>query len=99
MVAQQLVAGLANVDHQRKILSEAATLNSFDAKIKRLQILETTEESAFALHGNPPPIPVPSEAAAMRSLYKKGSTSYKPFNQDSAAEETRTCFQKEMHLV
>ena len=72
MVAQRLVAGLANVDHQRKILSEAATLTTLDAKIKRLQVLETTEESANALHGNPSSMPsTTSEASAARSQYKR----------------------------
>ena len=77
MVAQRLVAGLANVDHQRKILSEAATLTTLDAKIQRLQVLETTDKAAEALHGNPPGIPSmtsetsASGASAARSQYKR----------------------------
>lgn len=65
MVAQQLVAGLCNADHQRKVLSEATTLSTLALKIERLQVLETTEASAVELHQSPPP----SEAAA--SHYKR----------------------------
>ena len=65
MVAQRLIAGLCNAEHQRKILSEAATLPTLAAKIERLQVLETTEASAIELHQPPPP----SEAAA--SHYKR----------------------------
>ena len=69
MVAQRLVAGLRNVDHQRRILAEAGTLTTLDAKIKRLQLLETTEESAGILRGNVQD--QPSVAAPQRSSYKK----------------------------
>ena len=69
MVAQRLVAGLRNVDHQRKILAEASTLTSLDAKIKRLQLLETTEESAGILHGDVQD--KPAVAAPQRAQYIK----------------------------
>ena len=52
MVVQRLIAGLRNIDHQRKILAEAGTLTTLDAKVKRLQLLETTEESAGMLRGS-----------------------------------------------
>ena len=89
MVAQRLVAGLANVDHQRKILSEAATLTTLDAKIKRLQILETTEESASVLHGGPSaiPAPAPAEVAATRSQYRRDRTN----GGDDKPEEIPLC--------
>ena len=67
MVAQRLVAGLSNPDHQRKVLSEAATLRTLADKINRLQILETTEESATVLHQTQPA----SVAAAQSSSYKR----------------------------
>ena len=67
MVSQRLVAGLSNPDHQRKILSEAATLTPLAEKVKRLQILETTEESATVLHKPP----VSSESAAQHSSYQR----------------------------
>lgn len=73
MVAQRLVAGLANLDHQRKILAEAPTLTTLALKVKRLQLLETTEESASVLQRHPTPTQ-PSEtteASVSRSRYKK----------------------------
>ena len=75
MVSQRLVAGLRNVEHQRKILSEAETLNTLDLKVKKLQLLETTEESAAVLHNRQPNVPASttppiSESAAARSQYK-----------------------------
>ena len=65
-VAERLIAGLRNQDHQRKILSEAATLKTLDEKVKRLQILETTEESASMLH-----TPNNISAAAAASTFQK----------------------------
>lgn len=79
MVSQRLVAGLRNVDHQRKILSEAETLTTLDTKVKRLQLLETTEESAAVLHHRPPNVAIPStsESSAARSQYKQDQTASK----------------------
>ena len=93
MVAQRLVAGLANLDHQRKILSEAATLTTLDAKIKRLQILETTEESAYALHGNPVAVtpPTTSETAAARSQYRQAMNNQRTLDLEGGSEESRIC--------
>ena len=75
MVSQRLVAGLRSVDHQRRVLSEAATLTTLDLKVKRLQLLETTEQSATVLHQRPgensKPTPQTSEACAARSQYKE----------------------------
>ena len=45
MVSHRLTAGLANPDHQSKILSEAKDLNSLDSKVERLVSLETTVEA------------------------------------------------------
>ena len=45
MVAGQMVAGLANVEHQCKILSEATTLTTLEEKFNRLVSLETTDKS------------------------------------------------------
>ena len=52
MVSQRLLAGLSNQEHQRKILAEAPTLITLYDKVKRLQILETTEESVSILKKN-----------------------------------------------
>lgn len=69
-IAQRLVTGLCNQEHQRKIMSEAASLTTLDLKIKRLQVLEATEESSLTIHKPAPP----SEAALIRSQYKARKT-------------------------
>ena len=66
MIEQRLIAGLHNPEHQRRILSEAAALTTLEAKVKRLQVLEATEESAALLNPTPP-----SHASASRSAYKQ----------------------------
>ena len=67
-VAERLIAGLRNQEHQRKILAEADTLTTLKQMVERLQILEATEESASSLNSAAPP----STAAAVRppSTYK-----------------------------
>ena len=87
MVAQRLVAGLNNPDHQRKILSEATTLTTLADKVNRLQILETTEESATVLHQTP----VPSEAAAQHSAYKREKKSTMDGAISSGVDRTTRC--------
>ena len=67
-ISQRLVAGLSNQEHQRKILAEAESLPTLDAKVKRLQILEMTDESSSMLHVPPPKA---SEAGAATSQLKK----------------------------
>ena len=84
-VAQRLVAGLRNQEHQRKLLSEAATLTTLEEKINRLQILEMTEESASTLHVPPA---TSSESAAAKSQYK--SPKPKP-NLQTGDSEVVTC--------
>ena len=44
MVVAQMVAGLANIDHQTKILAEAATLTTLQQKFDRLVSLEMTDQ-------------------------------------------------------
>ena len=84
-VAQRLVAGLRNQEHQRKLLSEAATLTTLEEKINRLHILEMTEESASTLHVPPA---THSEGAAARSQYK--SSKSKPNSQTGDNQATTT---------
>ena len=71
MVAQRLVAGLSNQEHQRRILQEASTLVTLDQKIERLRVFETTEESSSVLHTASTK---PSEAAGGKSLYQRQKT-------------------------
>ena len=87
MVGQRLVAGLFNPEHQRRVLSEAASLTSLDLKIKRLQILESTEESATLLH---PPAP-PAEVAACRSSYKRGQSQPREATNEASTGEAKKC--------
>ncbi len=69
-VAQRLVAGLRNREHTQRILSEASSLVTLEQKIERLQVLDTTAESASSLHHHQSQ--VPSETAAAKSSYKSG---------------------------
>ena len=52
MVAGQMVAGLANMEHQCKILSEATTLTTLEEKFNRLVSLETTDKSTPHLYSD-----------------------------------------------
>lgn len=67
MVAQQLIAGLRDQEHQGRVLSEATTLTTLQLKVERLQSLEATDESTMKLR-IPPQATV---AGAMRSNYKR----------------------------
>ncbi len=49
MVSHQIIIGIRNQDHQAKILAEAHSLVTLEYKIKRMQALETTEDSAIQL--------------------------------------------------
>ena len=87
MVAQRLVAGLSNADHQRKILSEAATLPTLAEKIERLQVLETTEASSIELHQTSPS----SEAAASHFQREKKKKFQQPVPDDENQPNCRWC--------
>ena len=90
MVAQRLIAGLSNAEYQRKILSEAASLSTLDQKIARLQVLETTEESAVELHNISPS----SGAAAtqhQREKKKFASSSRTSPREGDSSEKCRWC--------
>lgn len=45
MVVGQMIAGLANLEHQSRLLAEAASLVSLEQKFNRLVCLETTDKS------------------------------------------------------
>ena len=45
MVTGQMIAGLANLEHQSRILAEAASLISFEQKFNHLVYLKTTDKS------------------------------------------------------
>ena len=56
MISGQMIAGLANIEHQSKILAEAAMLDSLQKKFDRLVSPETTDQSTSHLQT---PIPTP----------------------------------------
>ena len=88
MIAQQLIAGLFNHDHQSKILSEAASLPTLREKIDRLQALETTQESASRMQ-NCPTQPPSQLAAAHQSQYKHNKKT--PADSNSNSSNNRKC--------
>ena len=73
MISGQLIAGLANVEHQGKVLAEASSLKTLKEKFEKLVSLETTDQATSHLHTlapNQPPT-VHSETAAHRSQYSQ----------------------------
>ena len=81
-IAQRLVAGLCNEEHKGRILSESTTLTTLDLKVKRLQVLETTEQSAQSLL-RPHPQSL-AEASVVISQYKAGKV--KPVETEGDAD-------------
>ena len=65
MVAQQLVSGLANPEHQAKVIAEAKTLITLEKKVEKVMSLEAADEAAEKIRQ-------PTKVAPMRSsLYRK----------------------------
>ena len=58
MVAGQMVAGLANAEHQSKILAEASNLTTLERKFDRLVSLEATAKSTPHLYNTTHPVAV-----------------------------------------
>ena len=50
MIAGQLIAALANVEHQGKALEEASSLKTLKEKFDKLVSLETTDQATSHLH-------------------------------------------------
>ena len=91
-VAQRLVAGLCNQEHQRRVLSEADSLPTLEEKVNRLQVLETTEQSAQSLQ-RPQNNDATSTAAATRksqSQYKSVYKSATPNKQQQQNQQQQT---------
>ena len=80
MISGQMIAGLANMEHQSKILAEAAMLDSLQKKFDRLVSLETTDQSTSHLQTpiTTPKLSGPSESAAQRSQYQQQKQPKKP---------------------
>ena len=66
MIGQRLVSGLANAEHQSRIISEAEMNKDLKSKVDRLISLETTDEATNKLR-----VSNPSRFGALRSQYKK----------------------------
>ncbi len=71
MISGQLIAGLANIDHQGKVLAESDNLPSLQAKFNKLVSLETTDQATSRLHTLPsnPLQKAHSETAAQKTAY------------------------------
>ena len=54
MISGQMIAGLANVDHQGKVLAEAASLKDLQAKFDKLVNLEAMDQATTHLHNARP---------------------------------------------
>ena len=65
MIAQRMVAGLTNAEHQSRIISEAEINKDLKSKVDRLITLETTDEATHKLRATEP-----SRFAALKSQYK-----------------------------
>lgn len=88
-ISTRLGAGLKNQEHQRKVLAEAAAITTLDLKVRRLQVLETTDESTMVLHN---PAPNTSESLAARSQHKaKSSGSYRGDRGDRETASSNKC--------
>ena len=66
MISQRLVVGLANPEHQSKVLTEAKDLDTLKKKVDRIMTLETTEDAADKIR-HPP-----ARAGPAKSQYKRG---------------------------
>lgn len=79
MISQRLVAGLANSEHQSKVLSEAQELTTLKKKIERLVSLETTDDATSEIRTAATPVKAASSVAAARmSQYKKSKRFQSP---------------------
>ena len=82
MVAHQLVVGLQSQEHQSRILSEADTLTTLKDKVDRLQILETTEESATKFKS------VSGKQSGETSSSAAGRSSYQKYRREKSREQS-----------
>ena len=79
-VAERLIAGLRNQEHQRKILADADTLVTLKQMVERLQVLEATEESASSLNSG-------SNSSAAPALHPSTYKSKKKYNKQQQHQQ------------
>ena len=70
MISGQMMAGLANVDHQGKVLAEAASLKDLQAKFDKLVSLEATDQATTHLHNAGPTVMQSHSATAAQCSQK-----------------------------
>ena len=63
-----MIARLANLEHQSKVLAEAATLTTLEQNFNRLVSLETTDKTTPFLHNTMHPLALSCE---QRSDHKR----------------------------
>ena len=88
MVAMQMIAGLANMEHQSRILVEAISLTTLEQKFNRLVSLETTDKSTPHLHNIMHPLALSS---VQRSDHKRWFQETKTFSSLQYAKPCREC--------
>ena len=66
MISQQLITGLANQEHQSRLLSEAQELTTLQSRIDRLISLETTDDATAHINHQ-----IASRSSVVRSGYKQ----------------------------
>ena len=76
MVAQRLITGLENAEHQSKVLSEAQALPDLKSKVERLVSLETSEDATSEIRSTP--TETMKVAAGRFSQYKKSKRFQSP---------------------
>lgn len=64
MIAQRMICGLANTEHQSKLLSEAKDLDTLLKRVQRITSLETTDDAQNLIRNH-------SKVNVARSQYKK----------------------------
>lgn len=84
MIAQQLVAGLVNPEHQSRIMSEAHDLPNLQSKVDRLIALETTDDATSKIRA----APVQASAARSSQYRKEQRASIIPNHPESSRART-----------
>ena len=96
MIIQQLITGLRNQQHQSKVLAEAASLPTLADKIRRLQCLESTEDSTSLMRATDITLVTQqSSSAATRSTYRREQNSTpqqkKPYHTQNKHYQNQPC--------
>ena len=88
MAAGQMIAGLVNMEHQNRVLAEAATLTTLEQKFQRLISLETTDISTPYLNKTMYPLALSN---VQRSDHKQWSPETKTTSTPRYAKHCSGC--------